>query len=337
MPEAQAAPAAEAAPVADAPEGAALEKAVASYKARQEATETTAGKDASASGSASAGGETKPAPNTPAAKPARPRPSDIAALSQREWKARQKEEAAAKVSARYKPVDEALSKKDLRAAMEVLVKEHGLSFADVINAITEEKPADKTTAELVAAEVARVRAEDKARQDKEAEEAARKDTESKLATVHGQLEALAESGTPDNPDRWELTAVAGKAAVAWDVIEGHYMATSPRDGEGRFTGAGEKLSFEQALDLVEGKLREKQAARRPKTDAGTSPAGGNQRSEAESTRNDGRVAVPSFGNRATTSIAPVKPATPAVETADEAGLTEAEHIRRAARRANIRL
>lgn len=272
------------------------------------------------------------------AKPkARPAPQAIAALSAREWKAQQQEKAAQEMRGRYTPIEDAIGKRDLRAAIEGLIKGHDFTFADVVNVLTQEKPVEKTTDQVVKDEVAAALAE-RDRKERERLDAQRSEqTKSQLTKVHGDLAALAEKGTAEDPDRWELSSLVGNVGEeAWDIIEGHYIATAPRDAEGRISGDGEKLSFEQALDLIEGKLKTKRDARRPKTEADKPTVGAKPRDEAASTGKGGRAAEPSFGNRAT-SIAPAKAAVPERETADEPGLSEAEHIRRAAARAKIKL
>lgn len=337
MPEAAAAAAeTPAAEIAEQGEGSALDRAVTAYKARQGAADAEGKAEL---GSTSSGkNEEKPSVTSPKPSTAvRPKPGDIASLAKREWDALQREKRANETEARYKPVTDSIAKKDLRGAIEVLVKEHGFTFADVLKAIEAEKPEDKSPEEIAAAAVAaalKVRDEDAAKERDEREKA---EVGTKLAKVHADIAELANKGTAENPDRWELAALMGDTPTeTWDLIQDHYIETSPRDAEGKFTGPGEKWTFEYALDLVEAHLKEKQQARRPKQDAGTTTVGSEKpRTEAASTGKGGRAAEPSFGNR-TTSVAPVGRSSKS-DDEDESGLSEMEQVRRAARKAKIAL
>lgn len=322
MAEAAAAVVEDAAPAVEPSDSAVLEKHAGAIRARESGAEAPAA--------------AKPAP-VEKAKHARPAPQAIAALSAREWKAQQQEKEAQALKGRYSAIETAIEKKDLRGALELLIKDKGFEFKHVVDVLTQEKEPEKTAEQLAEEKVNAVLAERDRKEHERLAAQRSEETKAQLGKVHSDLAALAEKGTAEDPNRWELSSlVSNVGEEAWEIIEGHYIATAPRDAEGRIAGDGEKLSFEQALDLIEGKLKTKRDARRPKTDAGNPTVGDKPRDEAASTGKGGRAAEPSFGNRAT-SIAPAKAAVPERETADEPGLSEAEHIRRAAARAKIKL
>lgn len=315
------------APVADAPD--AEDAAVARFQARREAAD--AGGKGAAQASTAAG--TAPAAaNAADAKP-RTKAADLGALAQREWRARQQEDAAKATQGKYAPLDEALGKKDLKAALTVLAERHGVNFVDFVNVLTEAQPAEKTPAEVAAATVAQVLAErdaDAAKAQTAAQQAAHAAQEAAFRT---SLQEQAEKGAEGAPDRWELTAIAGKAGEAWDVIWGHYMATAVKDAQGNVITEGERMSREQALDLLEQKMVEKRDARRPKQGAANGSAAANGHNEAAGNGNSGRAAAPQFTNRATSGI----PAVVGAHAVDDLDLPESEALDRAASRAGIRL
>lgn len=274
-------------------------------------------------------------PDTAAA-PARPKAADISAIAKREWEARQREERAAKLEAKYRPLDATLGadKKDLPGALSAMAKEYGVTFEDFVRVLTETAPAEKTAAQVAEEAVAAKLAERDAAAAKERQAADAREFEARETATRSSFVQQAEAGTPEDPNRWELTHVAGAGGTAWDVIWGHYQATAKFDEGGRLVAEGEKLTREQALDLIETKLREKQAARRTKQNPATVTADGNGRNEAaETQRTDGRAAAPSFTNRATSGI----PAAVGAQAVDEVGLPDHEVIARIAARRGIRL
>lgn len=315
------------APVAAEPD--AEDAAVARFQARKEAAD--AGGKGTGETSSTTNGK-PPGPSAPTS-PAKPRAADLGALAQREWRARELEEAARATQGKYAPLDEALSKKDLKAALTVLAERHGVNFVDFVNVLTEATPPEKTPAEVAAATVAQVLAErdaDAAKAQTAAQQAAHAAQEAAFRT---SLQEQAEKGAEGAPDRWELTAIAGTAGQAWDVIWGHYMATAVRDAQGNVITEGERMSREQALDLLEKKLVEKRDARRPKQGAANGSAAGNGHNEAAGNGNSGRAAAPQFTNRATSGI----PAVVGAHAVDDLDLPESEALDRAASRAGIRL
>jgi hypothetical protein len=306
-----------------------MDAAVARVQARKEAAPAEGKAPASGAGASAA-----PAPATTTAEKPRPKAADLGALAQREWRARQAEDAAKATQGKYAPLDQALEKKDLVGAMTALAEKHGFTFADFVAAMSADKPTEKTPAEVAAATVAAElakRDEATARAQAEQQKAAH---DAQEAAFRASLQEQAEKGAEGTPDRWELTAIAGKAGEAWDLIWGHYMATATKDAQGRIVGDGERMTREQALDLIEAKLIEKREARRPKQDAANgSAAGHNGRNEAAGNGNSGRAAAPQFTNRATSGI----PAVVGAQAIDELGLPDNEAIDRIAARTGIRL
>lgn len=275
-------------------------------------------------------------PNEPAKKPERKSP-DIAALATREWKAQQTEQAAKKLQAKYAPLDELLGKRDLAGTLNHLAEHYGVTFADFVAVLNgqDEKPKEKTPAEVAAETVAaELRKRDEAAA-KERSEADQRRIDKGISDFKAKAVDLAEKGDEKNPDRWELTAVSGKAEEAWDVVDGHFMATCKFE-DGKLIERGETLSLEQALDLIEKKLREKQSARRPKTDAGKPKPGANRGNEAAATKADGKAGKPSFTNRRTSGAATV-PVEDQDDPDESGSLADGSEIERAARKAGIRL
>lgn len=270
---------------------------------------------------------------TPGAGTGKPRAADLGALAQREHQARQLEQQARTLAGKYQPIDEALSKKDLVGALTVIAEKHGFTFADFVAAMSANAPAEKTPAEIAAETVATKLAERDEAAAKERDEATKRDIEAREQATRQGFVQQAEAGTPEDPNRWELTHLAGAAGTAWDVIWGHYQATARFDEQGRMAAEGEKLSREQALDLIETKLKEKQQARRAKQTTATDTAAGNGRNEAAGQRTDGRAAAPSFTNRATSGM----PAVVGAHPVDELGLPDNEAIDRIASRLGMRL
>lgn len=255
----------------------------------------------------------------------KPQAGGIAALAAREWKAQQREKELDAREGRLKPLEQLVSKKDVRGLIELLGKEHGMTFAHVVDVLTDDKPEPEKTP----AEIAREAAQEELRKAREADAKEReaehaKQVEAKVAGIRARLAEMAESGTAEDPNRWELTAVAGKAAEAWDLIERWHAET------------GESLKLEDALDRVETKMRAKQEARRPKVDAGKPTAGGKARNEAATKKPGGRVVVPSFTNRKTSGV-PAAVASDEDDDETDDDLTDNAAIDRAARRAGIRL
>lgn len=304
-----------------------------SHAQRIEARKESAGAEGKA-GATNGSPSGSAAPTDPASKPAaRPRAADIGALAQREWRVREKEQAAAAAVAKYQPLDQALEKKDLRAALTVMAEKHGVSFADFVTVLTEAEPPAKTATETAEEVVARLLAERDAADLRARQEQSVADGKAREESIRTALQELAEKGAEGAPDRWELTAIAGKAGEAWDVIWGHYVATTKTDAQGKVVEDGERLTKEQALDLIEEKLKQKREARRPKQETATGGGAGNSRNEAAGNGTDGRAAAPSFTNRATSGM----PAAVGAQAIDEAGLPEHEAIARAASRVGIRL
>jgi hypothetical protein len=319
-----------AAPAPAAPAAAAdpMDAAVARVQARKEAAPA----DPKATGAA-AGATTPGTSASDAAKPARPRAADLGALAQREWRAKEAEARAAAAVGKYAPLDQALEKKDLVGAMTTLAEKHGFTFADFVAAMSADKPTEKSPAEVAAATVATELAKRDAETAKAQAAAQKAAHEAQEAAFRTSLQEQAEKGAENAPDRWELIAIAGKAGEAWDVIWGHYVATTVRDAQGNVVQDGERMTREQALDLLEDKLKQKRDARRPKQDAANPSAGVNGRNEAAGNGNSGRAAAPQFTNRATSGI----PAVVGAQAIDELGLPDNEAIDRIAARTGIRL
>lgn len=308
------APAGEAAPAPDA-----FEKVIAAVEARKDA----AAAEGKAAG-ASATNSTAPSGDAAPAGKAKPKAAEIGALAQREWKVQQQERDAKALKEKYQALDGALAKKDLRAALTVMAEQHGVTFANFVDVLTEAAPPEKTGAEI-AREAAEAVLRDRDAQQAAATLAAQdQEFKAKEANIRQECQARAERGAEGAPDRWELTAIAGIGSQAWDIISGHYNQTTKLQ-DGRIVAEGEKLSIEQALDLIEARLREKQAARRP-------AQGANVR-EAVGQRSDGRAAAPSFTNRATSGM----PAAVGAQAIDEAGLPDSVAIDRIAARLGHRL
>lgn len=328
------APAAEA---AAAPAADPIETAATAYRARMEAADA-AGKAGAGAGVATPGtpGSTTTDGSAPPASKPRPRPADISALAQREWAAKQREERATALEGKFKPLDAALGgeKKDLRAALTTMAEKYGVEFKDFLALLTEAEPPAPTAAETAEEVVARKLAERDEAAAKAQQEAQAAQFAAQVQAFREGMQTMAEAGAQDAPDRWELTAIAGKAGEAWDIISGHHAATCVFDAQGRLVRDGEKLTREQALDLIEAKLVQKRDARRPKQETSPGAGGQDRRNEAGAGQvNDGRAVVPSFTNRATSGM----PAVVGANHVDDGTLPEFEAISRAAARANIRL
>ncbi|MCA1824420.1 MAG: hypothetical protein LC640_09205 [Frankia sp.] len=210
-------------------------------------------------------------------------------------------------------------------------------FADFVAAMANAKPDEKTPAQVAEETVAA-----KLKERDTAAEAARKEAEKQAFEQQQQrtrdsFVQQAEAGTQEDPNRWEMTALAGAAGQAWDVIWGHYQATAKFDANGNVIAEGEKLTREQALDYLESKLKEKQNARRAKQTPAASTAGAQntERNEAAGAQTtDGRAAAPSFTNRATSGVPAAVGTTPVEDRLD---LPDHIRLARAAARAGIRL
>lgn len=328
-------PAAAPAPAAPAAPTDPMESAVAAYRARQD--QEAAAAEGKGPAPATAGTQSAAsAPGAPSDKP-RPKAADLGALAQREWAAQQREQRAAKLEAKYKPLDDTLGgeTKNLRGALEAMAKEYNVTFEKFVEVLTEAAPPEKTAAQVAEETVATKLAERDADAAKAQAAQQQQANAAQEVAFRTSLQEQAEKGAEGAPDRWELTAIAGKAGEAWDVIWGHYMATAVRDAQGNVIQHGERMSREQALDLLESKLVEKRNARRPKQDAVTGSAAVNGRNEAAGQQgSDGRAAAPSFTNRATSGIPAVAGATPAYDSMD---VPDHERIRLAAKRAGITL
>jgi hypothetical protein len=223
-------------------------------------------------------------------------------LVKREREATTALQRAEAIESKFKPLTEALAKRDFRTALELVAKDHGANFADFV-AILENKDTGETLeqkAERIAREtIEKAKAQDAA----DAKERERVDGEAqtklvaeKLVRVQGMIQEKAES----DPERWDLASLnpvvtkddAGRPVLAseyaWLVIEAEHGAT------------GKKLSFEEALDIVELKLREKRTSQRAKSKgAQTASASGNAHNEADGQARGGRAAEPSISNRTT--------------------------------------
>lgn len=269
----------------------------------------------------------------PAAKPERKGP-DIASLATREWKAQQAEKAAKELHARYQPLDEMANKRDLVGVLNHLAEKHGITFADFVAVLNgqDAKPVEKTPAEVAEATARKIIEDDrKAREDSD-REAVSKDVEQRIEKFRTKSVEAVEN---DTTGRWEETAVSGKASEAWDLIDGHFMATS-KIVDGKIVEEGEKLTMEQALDLIEKKLKEKRAARLAKKDPGKPKPGAKTGNEAAAKNGDGKAGKPSFTNRRTSGPAP-KPVEDEESDDESGGIRAGDDIERAARKANIRL
>lgn len=284
------------------------------------------------------GTSAKPKPAKVENDPKKPRSSDIAAIAQREWKAKQTEDAAKKVQERYAPLDQALEKKDLKAYLSYAA-DKGFTFADFVKVLTEaEETKEKTPAEIAAETVeAKLKEADEARTKAETEARA-KDLDARIKAQKSTIRQLAES----DATRWELAGLnpampgieddAGNPVLAneyaWKLIEADW------DAQAAAGQTPKSMSLEDALDLVEAKLREKQSARRPKTDAGKPKPGAKTGNEAAATKAGGKAGKPSFTNRSTSGAATVVDEDE--ESADESGATrDGDDIMRAAKRSGI--
>lgn len=232
----------------------------------------------------------KPAP---AKKPTRIDPN----LVKREREATESLQRAQAIENKFKPLSEALAKRDLSRALSLMAEEHGVTFADFVEVLkgagdseeTLEQKAGRIARETIEAAKAKDAAE-AAERAKAADAEKAKDIEARVSKMRERLAAMAEG----DPSRWEETAVAGKAGEAWDLIEAHHGET------------GVSLDLDKALDLVEGKLREKRQALAKKK-AASNPAG-QTRNEADGRATGGRAAEPSINNRTTSGATGVIPA-----------------------------
>lgn len=288
-----------------------MERVIATAKAREEAA-APAAEPKKPEAAAAAAEDGKPKPKE------KPRRSgDIAALAEREWKVTQAQRAADELAGKYRPLEEALGKRDLVAVLNHLADKHGVTFADFVAVLDGKEPPKKPPEQIAAETVDAKLKERDAAAAKEREAAEAKALDERVTAIRTRLDTMAEEGG----ERWELTAVAGRGSEAWDLVEKWHAET------------GQKLPLEEALDLVEKKLREKRDARRPKQDAVKPGAGAKPRNEAGTDRTDGRAGSPSFNNRSTSGM----PAAVGAQDVDIATLPDHEAIEVAARRAGLRL
>lgn len=241
----------------------------------------------------------------------------------REREAREAKERADALVAKYGGLEEALGKRDFVKAMTLLAEKHGATFADFVTAFEaagEIEPKDPVEAARAAAREESERIE-RERREREAREAQARATEEQKALDEriGKLRETLQGMAEGDPERWELTAVSGRGGEAWDLIAAHHEAT------------GEKLSMDQALDLIEGKLKQKRDEARAKGKGSRPGAGDNGRNEAAATREGGRAAEPPVNNRTAGGAPAVLPRSDGpVDFGSSA-------IKEAARRAGIKL
>ena len=221
-------------------------------------------------------------------------------LVKREREATTALQRAEQLEAKVKPLTEALAKKDIKAALHLLAADHGVTFADFVEVLKgagdEDESLDQKAARIARETIDAAKAEDAKKADADAKAKADEEAKAIEARVAKLRDSLQERAEGD-PDRWEMTAASGKAGEAWDVIEAYHAET------------GEKLDVERALDLVEGKLRQKRDALRAKK-ASTRDQGatGQARNEAAGQATSGRADEPRINNRTTSGAPGVRPA-----------------------------
>ena len=233
-------------------------------------------------------------------------------LVKREREATTALQRAEQLEAKVKPLTEALAKKDIKAALHLLAADHGVTFADFVEVLKgagdEDESLDQKAARIARETIDAAKAEDAKKADAEAKAKADEETkaiEARVEKVKGLILEKAES----DPGRWDLASLdpvvtrddKGQPIVAsdyaWRLIEANHEAT------------GKAMSFEEALDVVEGKLRAKRDTQRAKTQSTRDQsATGQTRNEAGGQTNGGRADEPRINNRTTSGAPGVRPA-----------------------------
>lgn len=297
-----------------------------------------------------------PAKKTDPAGEKKPRSADVAAISQREWKARQAQQAADEKGRRYDEkfgtLEKLIEGKDYIGVINHLAEKHGMTFVEIVNALnaSDDTARAKTPAEVAAETVREELAKADAARSKADAEAQAARIDAGITKVKDRMLGMAEKGTDEVPDRWDETgrnpvmrddrgAVlkddAGRPVTAidyaWALVEAHHEKS------------GETLALEDAMDIVEAKLRERQSARRPKMDAGKPKPGVKTGSEAVAKKGDGKGGKPSFSNRKTSGVGATVPVDDEDEESDRDtgkesfAIPDDLAISRAAKKVGIRL
>jgi len=288
---------------------------------------------------ASSGAEAKPQPERPAEPPKQKIAPEVAAIAKRERaittrerEVREQAAAAEALAAKYKPLAEAIEKRDVRT----LIKLTGAPLPDVIEALSqldeEPAPAEPTPAEIARAEAQKLFDEQKAAEKAAAEKEFNERYERTVTAKTAEIQRLAASDT----DRWERLSVDdtveweqdGKRELvpfqtaAWRLIEQWHAET------------GQVLKLEEALDEIEALqlARHERIAKGKKL--GASASKDKKPTEAASaTKEPARAATPTISNR--------DGGRTVVDDSDEdesnhiAGLPDSARIERAMRKAGI--
>lgn len=264
-----------------------------------------------------------PAKDPPvAAKPVKPGPAfaEIARQGrqlQAEKEAFKATQAAAEaIAAKYKPLEEVLSKGDVKGLM-ALVEANGITFRKIVEAMSGEEPAP--TAEEIAA---RVVTEELAKRKKEETEAAAKDLDARYGAAAARRKDEFRALIKADGDKYEQIAIEGEEAMAeeaWILTEQMHEQT------------GRAMSASEALDLIEAKLVEKEKKRLGSKKVAALFREMHGLPPQAATKSNGRAATPTLNNRNSSGV-------PAVATDDDDSVLDSHAaIERAARRAGIQL
>lgn len=240
-------------------------------------------------------------------------------------------ESAEQLRAKYDPLEAALAKKDLKGAMTLMKDYYGVGFEDFVEVLTSGKNPDQDPREVARAVAAEAIA--KAEEERSTREKAAKDEGDKTARAQ-QEKAIADAamGMADaGGERWQYTAISGRAADALEVILKWHEATCKFDANGSMLQDGERLTLEQALDKIETKLKGRAEGLKAKSPSGAAPTNG--RSEAASQQSARAAFEPSFTNRSTLGTAPSGAQSP---RSDEP-VTMQQRLEAAARKVGIKL
>lgn len=275
--------------------------------------------------------EQKAAPAKVEAKPApaeKTKPRIDPNLVKREREAGEKLSQAAAIEAKFKPLTEALAKKDLRGALTLMAKDHGVTFADFVEVLKSSGDEDESI-EDKARRIARETIEKAKASDAEKAAAAERDRKAAEqaeydAKVKGFTEKLQTQAETD-PTRWAHSAVNGTGGKALDAIFLFNEATGARLDtaealdvveesydlvKAHLAATKQRLDIDKAIQLVIGELAKlgAEGARAKLKEARNPSVQGKARNEAGEQSNGGRAAEPRINNRTTSGGTGVVPA-----------------------------
>jgi len=251
-------------------------------------------------------------------------------LIKREREATEALSAAKAIESKFKPLQEALSKRDLRGALRLLAADHNVTFADFVEVLKssgdEDEPVEKKAERVARETVDRLKAEAEAKEAeakkaRDAEEA--KGHETRIASFRERIQKQAES----DPQRWPTASIQGTGSKAWEALVA-FDEAGIRFGEdpntvgldvveeahdlvkAHFASKRERLDMDKAIRLVVGELAKMgaQGARDKLKESRNPSAAGNARNEAGGEqRNSGRAEEPRINNRTASGASGVVP------------------------------